>query len=155
MELGNALRTGNSQYPTKTALIVEERIWTYADLDMATDRMAAGLLALGIKPGDRVAVHFTNGFEIVVAYYACFKAGAIVVPLNTRMRGPELQYVLNHSAARFYLGQPGLFAEIAPVRGGGGELLGGVAEEELQLSGVLLPMAGTRRGAARPVPARR
>ncbi|MEQ1910780.1 MAG: AMP-binding protein [Vicinamibacterales bacterium] len=118
MELGNALRTGNSQYPTKTALIVEERSWTYADLDAATDRMAAGLFALGVGPGDRVAVHFTNGLEIVVAYYACFKIGAIVVPLNTRMKGLELQYVLNHSAARFYLGQPALFAEIAPVRSG-------------------------------------
>lgn len=118
MELGNALRKGNAQYPTKTALIVEERTWTYADLDAATDRTAAGLLAQGISPGDRVAVHFTNGFEIVVAYYACFKIGAIVVPLNTRMKGPELQYVLNHCAARLYLGQPGLFAEIAPVRSG-------------------------------------
>lgn len=118
MDLGNALRTGHSQYPTKTALIMEERVWTYADLDTATDRMAAGLLALGVSPGDRVAVHFTNGFEIVVAYYACFKIGAIVVPLNTRMKGLELQYVLNHSAARFYLGQPGLFAELVPVRSG-------------------------------------
>ena len=118
MELGNALRTGNSQYPTKTALIVEDRTWSYSELDALTDGVAAGLIALGIRTGDRVAVHFTNSLEIVVAYYACFKIGAIVVPLNTRMKGIELQYVLNHCAARIYLGQPGLYGEIAPVRSG-------------------------------------
>ena len=54
----------------------------------------------------------------ILGYEACFRVGAIAVPLNTRMKGPELQYVLNHSGARLYLGQPALFAEIDSVRSG-------------------------------------
>ena len=116
--LSQAVKAGASRHPDKPALIVEEQRWSYAELDAAIDRLAAGLVAFGIKVGDRVALHFTNGFEAVVTYQACFRTGAIAVPLNTRMKGPELQYVLNHSGARLYLGQPGLFAEIDPVRSG-------------------------------------
>ena len=116
--LSQAVKAGASRHPDKPALIVEEQRWSYAELDAAIDRLAAGLVAFGIKVGDRVALHFTNGFEAVVTYQACFRTGSIAVPLNTRMKGPELQYVLNHSGARLYLGQPGLFAEIDPVRSG-------------------------------------
>jgi acyl-CoA synthetase (AMP-forming)/AMP-acid ligase II len=116
--LGRAVRAGALRHPDKPAVIVEELRWTYAELDAAVDRLAQGLIAFGIKPGDRVALHFTNGIDVVVSYQACFRAGAIAVPLNTRMKGPELQYVLNHSGARLYLGQPGLFAEIDSVRSG-------------------------------------
>ena len=116
MELGNALRTAQKQYPEKTALIVEDRTWSYAELNDLTDRMAAALIDRGIGGGDRVALHFANGSDIASAYYACFKIGAIAVPLNTRMTGLELQYVLDHSGARLYLGQPELYRVIEPVR---------------------------------------
>jgi len=116
--LGQVVRAGASRHPDTPAIIVEEQRWTYAELAVAIDRLAAGLLAFGIKPGDRVALHFTNGIDVVVGYEGCFRAGAIAVPLNTRMKGPELQYVLNHSGARLYLGQPSLFAEIDTLRSG-------------------------------------
>jgi long-chain acyl-CoA synthetase len=116
--LRHAIRSVASRHPDRPAIIVEEQRWTYAELDAAIDRLAGGLVAFGIKPGDRVALHFTNGIDVVVGYHACFRAGVIAVPLNTRMKGPELQYVLNHSGARLYLGQPALFAEIDPVRSG-------------------------------------
>lgn len=116
MGLGDALRKGHAEHPDKTALIVEDRIWTYAELDATTDRLAAGLISCGIRPGDRVALHFTNGAEIVCAYYACFKVGAIAVPLNTRMAPLELEYVLTHSGARLYIGQPDLFSAIDRLR---------------------------------------
>jgi len=115
---GRAIRSTASHHPNSLAVIVEEQRWTYAELGAAVDRMAAGLLAFGIKPGDRVALHFTNGIDAILGYEASFRVGAIAVPLNTRMKGPELQYVLNHSGARLYLGEPALFAEIDSVRSG-------------------------------------
>ena len=114
--LGNAVKLGASRHPDRAALIVEDQRWSYAELDRAIDRLAQGLIAFGIKVGDRVALHLTNSFDAVVTYQACFRTGAIAVPLNTRMKGPELQYVLNHSGARLYLGQPSLFFEIDPLR---------------------------------------
>jgi long-chain acyl-CoA synthetase len=117
MALGETLRQGRARHPEKPALLVEERHWTYAELDAITDRIAAGLMGLGIRPGDRVAMHFINSAELVLGYYACFKAGAVAVPLNVRLKGPELEYILNHCGARLYVGQPDLFPEVQSVRG--------------------------------------
>ncbi len=117
MPLADAVRTAATQHPTRTALIVERDLWSFSEFDALTDRIAARLMILGVAPGDRVALHFTNGFEIAAAYYACFKAGAVAVPLNTRMKGAELAYVLNHSGARLYLGQANLYAELHDARG--------------------------------------
>lgn len=117
MALGGALRRGCERHPEKPALIVEGRIWSYAELDALTDRIGTALIELGIRPGDRVALHFTNGLEIVSGYYACFKIGAVAVPLNVRLKGPELEYILNHCGARLYIGQSGLFPKVNAVRG--------------------------------------
>jgi len=118
MPLADAVRTAATQHPARTALIVEQDRWSFSEFDAVTDRVAARLMASGIAPGDRVALHFTNGFPIAAAYYACFKAGAIAVPLNTRMKRAELAYVLNHSGARLYLGHANLYAELHEGRSG-------------------------------------
>src|SRR5581483_10412395 len=77
----------------------------------------ATLLQLGVQPGDRVALHFSNRPEMVFGYYACFKCGAVAVPLRITLKGPELEYVLNHCGARLLLGQDDLFSEVQAVRG--------------------------------------
>jgi long-chain acyl-CoA synthetase len=118
MALGATIRQGCERHPEKQALRVAERSWTYAELDAITDRIAAGLMELGIRPGDRVALHFINSAELVFGYYACFKAGAVAVPLNVRLKGSELEYILNHCGARLYVGQADLFPELQSVRGG-------------------------------------
>jgi long-chain acyl-CoA synthetase len=116
MALGKAVRQGRERHPEKRALIFEQQSWTYAQVDDITDRIGASLLQLGIQPGDRVALHFTNCPDLVFGYYACFKIGAVAVPLNTRLKGPELEYVLHHSGARLFIGQHGLFSEVQSVR---------------------------------------
>jgi long-chain acyl-CoA synthetase len=67
------------------------------------------------SPADRVAIHLANGIDIIAAYYACFKAGLIAVPINTRLKAPEIDYVLRHSEARAYIGQRDLFTEARGV----------------------------------------
>jgi long-chain acyl-CoA synthetase len=57
-----------------------------------------------------------NGPELAISYFACFYAGAIAVPINTRMKAPEIEYVLEHSGSSVYLGQPELFEEIEGIR---------------------------------------
>jgi long-chain acyl-CoA synthetase len=116
MALAEALTRGRDQYPEKTALISGDDRWSYAELDAITDRIGARLIGIGIRPGDRVALHFANRAELVQSYYACFRIGAVAVPLNIRLKGAELEYILNHSGARLYVGQHDLFSEVQGVR---------------------------------------
>jgi long-chain acyl-CoA synthetase len=101
--------------PHAVLTIAQGRSWTRAEIDDLSTSAARGLLDTGLLPGDRVAIHLANGIDIVTAYYACFKAGLIAVPINTRLKAPEIDYVLRHSAARAYIGQRDLFAEAQGV----------------------------------------
>lgn len=116
MTLAGFLRDGHTHHPEKTALIFAKHAWTYAEVDTLTDRLAANLLAQGLEPGDRVALHMSNCPELVFSYYGCFKAGAIAVPINPRMGPSEIEYFLQHSEARFYIGQPDLYPPVLSIR---------------------------------------
>lgn len=96
----------------KPALIVDAAAVSYGDLDRMSSAAAAYLVSRGVRRGDCVALHLTNGVEIVVAYLACFKFGAIALPINTRFKGPEIDYVLRHARAAAYVGQTDLAREI-------------------------------------------
>lgn len=116
MTLARFLRDGHTHHPEKTALIFGENAWTYAEVDTLTDWLATNLLAQGLEPGDRVALHLSNCPELVFGYYGCFKAGAIAVPINDRMGPSEIEYFLQHSEARFYIGQPDLYQRVLSIR---------------------------------------
>jgi acyl-CoA synthetase (AMP-forming)/AMP-acid ligase II len=116
MSLGDTLRRQRERHPETRALLFEEQSWTYRQLDEITDRIAASLLEQGVQPGDRVALLFANRPELVFGYYACFKSGAVAVPLNIRFKSPELAYVLKHCGVRLLIGQDDLFPEVQAVR---------------------------------------
>jgi acyl-CoA synthetase (AMP-forming)/AMP-acid ligase II len=108
--LGFLLDAARDKFPLKIALIFERTTYTYAELGDLAQRLAASLSRRGIQPGDRVAFLLPNCLEIVLCYYACFKVGAIAVPLNIRF-GPELlRHVIDHSGARVLISDPELFA---------------------------------------------
>ena len=81
--------------------LATDRRLTFADWADGARRMAAGLLALGVAPGDRVAlaVPVTDPFRWVEAYAGVHLAGAVAVPLNTRLARPELARLLDHAGA--------------------------------------------------------
>jgi acyl-CoA synthetase (AMP-forming)/AMP-acid ligase II len=72
---------------------------TYADLAEETERAAAGFVAIGVEPGDTVAVWAPNSVDWIVAMLGIAAAGGVLVPVNTRFQGPEAAYVLNRSRA--------------------------------------------------------
>src|ERR1051325_10717809 len=109
------LREQRRADPTAVMTIAQDREWTRAEIDDRSTNAARGFLDTGLMPGDRVAIHLANGIDIIAAYYACFKAGLIAVPINTRLKAPEIDYVLRHSAARAYIGQRDLFTEAQGV----------------------------------------
>ena len=79
------------------ALIVRHQgvCWSYAELKRRVDAFAAGLLALGLAPGDRIGIWSPNNSEWVVTQFATAKAGLILVNINPAYRLTELEYALN------------------------------------------------------------
>jgi long-chain acyl-CoA synthetase len=63
-------------------------------------RVAGGLKAAGVEPGDRVANRLANGLDWCIAFYGALMAGAIVIPVNTRFAEPEIEYVIADSGAK-------------------------------------------------------
>src|SRR5437762_11217044 len=110
MPLAEHLRRARHVDANHVALIAGMRRWTYGELDEITDRLAASLARLGIQAGDRVALQLSNCPELVMAYYACFKLGAISVSLTNRLAVPEIEYALNHAECRLCISQSDLYA---------------------------------------------
>src|SRR5262249_28046118 len=117
MNLGRMLRQAAAKTPHKTAIICGEQQVTYESFDRSTDALAHWLIAQSLTAGDRVAIHWTNSIETASLYFACFKAGLIAVPVNNRLKPPEIAYILQHSKAKLCFSQPDLAPLAEEVRG--------------------------------------
>ena len=111
MDMGTILRQSAARNPHKPAVICGSETVTYEALDRSTDALAGWLLRQGLEPGDRVAIHWPNSVETVNLYFACFKTGLIAVPVNNRLKAPEIAYILGHSQAKLCFSEP----ELAPL----------------------------------------
>ncbi|MGV1009010.1 MAG: acyl-CoA synthetase [Dermatophilaceae bacterium] len=85
--------------PDKVAIVDRGVSMTYAQLAASTNRLARGLVALGVRRGDRVAYLGYNSATFVETMFATAKAGAVFIPLNTRLVPPEWAYILADSGA--------------------------------------------------------
>ena len=101
--------------PTSAAFVFHEEVWTYERLATEAERLARGLAARGVGPGDRIALHMMNRPEMIVAYYACFKLGAIAAPLRTAFTFAELAPLLQRLKPALYIGEMGVYENVAPV----------------------------------------
>ncbi len=90
-------------HPDREAIVTGPVRLTYAGLDAMACRVAGALRALGIRPGDHVALSCPNTPHFPVAYFGILKAGAAVVPLNVLLKGKEIAYHLRDSEARAFL----------------------------------------------------
>src|SRR5215813_733103 len=86
-----------ARWPKNEALVVRHQgiRWTYSELQAHVDEFAAGLIALGLAPGDRLGIWSPNNSEWVVTQFAAAKAGLILVNINPAYRLSELEYSLN------------------------------------------------------------
>ncbi len=101
--VGAFLQRSALRFPDKIALIDGESTFTYARLYDAVNRVAAGMQSLGLAPGDRVAYHGNNRWELVVTMFAVIQGGYILVPLNVMLRPAELEHILAESGIRLIL----------------------------------------------------
>ncbi|MBD5606688.1 MAG: AMP-binding protein, partial [Candidatus Eremiobacteraeota bacterium] len=115
---GDILRVAARRFGPKTALVTARRTLSFAELDATADRVAAGLIARGIGPGDRVSLLGQNRWEYVVAYHGVLKAGAVVNPLNVMLTDDEVAYVANDCGAVAIFCEAARAPGIAALRAG-------------------------------------
>jgi malonyl-CoA/methylmalonyl-CoA synthetase len=111
------------------------RVLSYADLRHASGRMAATLAALGVQPGERVAVQAEKSVDALLLYVACLRMGAVFVPISTANTVNEVEHFLKDSQPRVAVVRPQDHARIAPVAAAAGvahlETLGEAGEGTL------------------------
>jgi long-chain acyl-CoA synthetase len=92
------------------------RRYTYAEFDRAVNRAARMLSERGIKKGDAVSLLMPNGVEYIIAYFACFKLGALAGPVNSLLKSEEIAYVINNSEARALLVNSEFLPRVESIR---------------------------------------
>ena len=98
--LADLVRHAAGREPAKPALLFRDAVVSWGRLDRAVDAAAAGLLGLGLRPGDRVGLQLGNTPDFPVAYFGALRAGLVAVPLNTGYTHDELEHALGDSGAR-------------------------------------------------------
>ena len=103
--IGQRLESVARRFPDREALVdvPSGRRWTYRELDADVDRLATGLLTLGVAQGDRVGIWAPNVPEWVIVQYATAKIGAILVNINPAYQPREAAYVLEQAGIRLLI----------------------------------------------------
>ena len=118
--------------PDAVALADENRELTWGELDARTDALAAGLLDLGARPGDRVVVCSRNRAEVIELYVAAGKAGVIVCPVNPTFPAPEVEHIVRNADPVGVIAEEAVIDRLGPVFGAGWRVcLGGEQYEAL------------------------
>lgn len=86
-----------ARWGAREALVFKDRRWTWLEFSAEVDRAARALLAIGVQPQEKVALWMNNKPEWLFLMFAVWKIGAVLVPLNTRYRGDDIEYVITQS----------------------------------------------------------
>lgn len=113
--LFDLIRAGQPDLTRPFLETAQGHVFTYGDLDRRSAQYANALVALGLQPGDRVALQVEKSAEAIFAYLGTVRAGGVFLPLNTAYTGPEIEYFLGDAQARIFVCDPVHQAALAPV----------------------------------------
>ena len=123
LTVNDYLRRASQVYPDRIGFVDEPdqpaASWgtaTYREMATRSTAIAAGLDALGIAQGERVAMISHNSARLLTAFFGVSGSGRILVPINFRLVAEEVQYIVNHSGARMLLVDPELEEAMASVQ---------------------------------------
>ena len=114
--LGQVLPHAARAFGDRTALAIEGRTFSFRELDELSSSLAASLVRLGVKPGDRVTLYAPNSWEWIVSYYGALKTGAVINPVNVMLTPAEVAYVTRDCGAKALIGSAD---KVAPRARGG------------------------------------
>jgi len=115
MNVATYLEESAARHPDKAAIRFLGDSITFGELNAASSRLAGGLAALGLKPGDRCLVILPNSIRQVTLYYALAKLGAIEVPVNFLYRVHEITHIVKDSEPAAFIGAEPYLEEISKV----------------------------------------
>jgi len=116
MHMGQALRLNARLYPDKVGASDLSRAMTFQRWDERARRLANALLGLGLRKGDRIAILAYNCVEWMEIYAGTANAGLVMVPINFRLVGPEIQFIVENSEAQAIIVQDDLVENLDEVR---------------------------------------
>ena len=102
LNLSTILEDSARRYPAKAAFIFMDKVFSFAEINTAANRLANALKEKGIKAGDKVALSCLNLPQFPIIYFGIIKSGAVVVPLSVLLKKDEIEYHLNDSDAKAY-----------------------------------------------------
>ncbi len=135
LTMGETLAVNASLYPDKIGARDLSRSMTFRVWNQRSCRLANALLGLGLAKGERVAILAYNCVEWMEIYAAAAKAGVIAVPINFRLTGEEILYIVENCSARAFIVQDELLASVAGIR----ERLSVPAANYIHLGGKAVP----------------
>ncbi|MGC8907788.1 MAG: AMP-binding protein [Desulfomonilaceae bacterium] len=103
MNLAKLLSLRAQSCGNKRAILFETTPYTYADLDVQVRRRASMLAALGVLPGDRVAIQLPKSMEFIFLELAVMSVGGVVLPLNVDYKADEVDYFLSDSESSLFI----------------------------------------------------
>ncbi len=137
MTVGDFLRRGALVYPKRVAVIDEPGAAgslgaiSYGEMEARARGMALALDAMGVAPGERVAIVSPNAARFLIAFYGVSAYGRVLVPINYRLNAEEIAYIVEHSGSRVLLVDPESDAPLQRVIAEHGVVLDCVADAEL------------------------
>ncbi|TFH42500.1 MAG: acyl-CoA synthetase, partial [Lysobacterales bacterium] len=109
------LRRSSYMFPQKTAVVHGDRRCSYREFEERVNRLSSSLVKAGLKKEDRVAFLAPNIPSLLEAHFAVPAAGGVLVAINVRLNGNEVEYILKDSGARFLFIDETLFPAIASL----------------------------------------
>lgn len=103
MIVGDMLIRSSNKFPKKTAVVSEDLSLTFQELNTRVNRLANGLLGMGINKGDRIGVLVHNCHQFMEIFFAAAKTGAVFCPYNNHLKHTEMKDIINYSQPRFLI----------------------------------------------------
>ena len=96
MNLAHNLEASAFFFPNRPAVRQAGSEWTYAQVNDQANRIATGLIKMGVKPGEHIGLCALNSADWIIFYFGALKAGAVAVTLSGLLTGDELARLVNH-----------------------------------------------------------
>jgi long-chain acyl-CoA synthetase len=116
MNLARNLEQSAFFFPDRPAVCQDGLEMTYAQINDSVNRVATGLIEMGIRPGDHVGLYAPNSVEWIIFYFGVIKAGAIAVTLSAMLTGDELVNLVNHAKPRFVYAAPAKLKDLERLK---------------------------------------